>query len=55
MYIDNSSSESDLGVIFYLNLLFDNHIDKTLKKANQTLGIIKQTSTFLKKCSNLPI
>ena len=27
VYIDNCSSESDLGIIFDFNRLFDNHID----------------------------
>ena len=41
VYIDNCSSDCDLGVIFDSNLLFDNHIDKAVKKANQTLALIK--------------
>ena len=49
MYIDNCSSESDIRVIHHSNLLLDNHIDKAVKKANQTLGEIKRTSTFLNK------
>ena len=49
VYIDNCSSESDLGEILGSNLLIANHIDKAVKKANQTLGIIKRTSTFLYK------
>ena len=46
---DNCSSESDLGVIFDSNLLFDDHIDKAVKKANQALGMIKRAFTFLSK------
>ena len=42
VYIDNYSSKYDLGVIFDSNLLFDSHIDKTKKKANQTLGILRE-------------
>ena len=34
-------------IIFDSNLLFVNHIDKAVKKANQALGIIKRTFTFL--------
>ena len=49
VYIDICSSESDLLVIFDSNLLFDNHIDKAVRKANETLGIIKRTFTFLSK------
>ena len=54
VYIDNCS-ESDLKVIIVPNLLLDNHIDKAVKKANQAIGAIKRTFTFLNKCYNLPI
>ena len=47
VYIDNLSFESDLVVIFGCNLLFDNHIGKAMKKANQTLGIVIGALTFL--------
>ena len=36
LYIDNCSSEFDLGVIFIFNLLLDNHIDKAVE--NQHLA-----------------
>ena len=49
VHIDNCSSESDLGIIFDSKLLFDTNIDKAVKNANQTLGIIKRTVTFLNK------
>ena len=49
LYIDSSDSVSDLGVIFYSNLLFDNHIDKAVKNAMQTLDTIKRTCTSLNK------
>ena len=48
IYIDNCS-KSDLGVIIDSNLLFYNHIDEALLKANQTLDIIKRIFTFLNK------
>ena len=46
VYIDNCSSESDLRKMLDSNHFFDNHIDKAVKKANQTLDIIKRTSTL---------
>ena len=49
LYNDNCSSESDLGVIFDSNLLFVDHIDKALKTANRTLGMIARTFIFLNK------
>ena len=42
VYIDNCSSESHLGVILDSNLLFDDHVDKAMKKANWTLCIMKK-------------
>ena len=55
VYIDSCSSESDFGVIFDSNLLLDNHIDETVKKANQTFGMIKRTFTFLNKSVLVPL
>ena len=49
MYIDNCSSECDLGVIFDSYLLFDNDMHRAVKKANQTLGVIKGSFAFLNK------
>ena len=49
MYIDNCSSECDQRVISDSNLSIDNHIEKSVVKANQTLGLIKRTFTFLNK------
>ena len=42
VYIDTCSSVCDLDVILDPNRLFDNHLDKALKKANQTFGSIKK-------------
>ena len=41
--------EKDLGITFEPNLSFDKHISNITKKANQMLGIIKRTFTFMNK------
>ena len=41
--------EKDLGVIFDRQLKFDKHIHNAVTKANQMLGIIKRSFTFLDK------
>ena len=38
--ITNKYNEKDLGILFSVNLKFDEHIDSIVKKANQQLGII---------------
>ena len=39
--------EKDLGVTFDKKLSFDNHIANAINKANQMIGIIRRTFTFL--------
>jgi hypothetical protein len=41
--IGNSTSEKDLGVLVTSGGKFDHHIDKTVKKANKMLGLIKRS------------
>ena len=48
VYIDNYSTQCDLQVIIYFNPLFDNHIDKAVKRANKTLGLTKRNIYILK-------
>ena len=43
------NEECDLGIIFQQNLKFDTHITKKTNKANQLLGMIKRTFTFMDK------
>ena len=47
--LDTCEAEKDLGITFDANLNFDNHISNITKKANQMLGIIKRTFTFMDK------
>ena len=47
--IAKCEEEKDLGVTFDKNLLFDRHITHIVNKANQRIGIIKHTFTFLDK------
>ena len=56
-YMDNDmsiklkevSSEKDVGVTFSDNLKFDIHINNIVNKANQMVGIIKRSFTYLDK------
>ena len=45
--IETCNDEKDLGVIFDENLKFSSHINKSINKANQMIGIIKRSFTFL--------
>jgi hypothetical protein len=47
--IAKCEEEKDLGVIFDRDLSFDRHIAHVVNKANQVIGIIKRTFTFLDK------
>ena len=41
--INKCTEETDLGVIFDEDMSFDKHLNKTITKANQILGIVKRT------------
>ena len=41
--VSSSSATNDLGVIFYINLEFDNYINNICCKASSRLGMIKAT------------
>ena len=47
--IETCSEEKDLGITFDSNLNFDVHINNITKKANQMLGVIRRTFTFMSK------
>ena len=47
--INVCKEEKDLGVIFDPQLSFDTHINKAINKANQMIGLIKRTFTYLNK------
>ena len=47
--IGTCNEEKDLGITFDKELNFDSHISNITKKANQMLGIIKRTFTFMNK------
>ena len=47
--INESKEEKDLGVNFDPQLSFDAHINKIINKANQRIGLIKRTFTYLNK------
>ena len=45
--IENTTQERDLGVVFDNELKFNEHIALKVKKANQAVGMIKNTFTCL--------
>ena len=47
--------EKDLGVTFDSKMSFDPHIQRIVSKANQMIGIIKRTFTFLDKITFLKL
>ena len=47
--LDTCEEEKDLGITFDPKLNFDLHISNVTKKANQMLGIIKRTFSFMDK------
>jgi hypothetical protein len=47
--ITKCKEEKDLGVFFDTSLSFDQHINKCINKANQRIGIIKRTFSYLDK------
>ena len=47
--IDCCNLEKDLGITFDPNLSFDPHIQKSINKANSTIGLIKRTFTHIDK------
>lgn len=53
--VDNVTHEKDLGVIFDSELSFNQHIATKVKRANQALGTIKKTFTYLDKDIFLPL
>jgi hypothetical protein len=54
-HIENVENEKDLGVIFDKKLSFNEHIASKVKRANQALGIIKRTFTYMDKDIILPL
>ena len=53
--IENTKEEKDLGVLFDNELRFTSHIQEKVKKANQTVGIIRNTFQCLDKEVFLPL
>ena len=47
--IDECDTEKDLGIHFDPLLKFDIHIEKKINKANQVLGLIKRSFSYLQK------
>ena len=47
--IETCIEEKDLGITFDVSLNFDAHITNITKKANQMLGVIRRTFTFMSK------
>ena len=47
--LETCDEEKDLGITFDNSLNFDIHIDNIIKKANQMIGVIKRTFTYLDK------
>jgi len=53
--VDSVASEKDLGVLFDNDLKFSPHIQQKVKKANQTLGMVKRAFDCLDKEVFIPI
>ena len=47
--IEKCTNEKDLGITFDNKLSFDTHINATINKANQMIGVIKRTFDYLGK------
>ena len=47
--LQQCEKEKDFGVIFNKDLSFDTHIQKSINKANQMIGLIKRTFSYLNK------
>ncbi len=47
--LDEVTEEKDLGVTIDNQLKFTSHINKSVRKANQILGLIQRTFTFMDK------
>ena len=47
--IETCEEEKDLGITFDSNLTFDRHISNITNKANQMIGVIKRTFSFMNK------
>ena len=47
--ITKCDNEKDLGVIFYNKLIFDLHIQAASNTANQIIGIIRMTFSYLNR------
>ena len=47
--LNKATAEKDLGVTIDNRLSFSEHIDNTVKKANQVMGMIKRTFKFIDK------
>ena len=47
--LQKCEEEKDLHVIFDKDLSFDTHIQKNINKANQMIGLIKRTFSYLNK------
>ena len=47
--LEPCSEEKDLGITFDVNLKFDIHISNITKKANQMIGIIRRTFSYMDK------
>ena len=53
--LDHSTEEKDLGVFVDTKLKFSNHIAQKISKANNILGIIRRTFTYLDKSTLLQL
>ena len=53
--IQNTTQERDLGVVFDNELKFNEHIALKVKKANQAVGMIKNTFSCFDKNIFLPL
>ena len=47
--LSKEDSECDLGVLYEINLRFDEHIDNTVNKVNCIIGLIKRKFKFMGK------
>jgi hypothetical protein len=53
--LETTNEEKDLGIYIDNSLKFDSHIDKTVKKANRNMGIIRRTFQYLNESTFIPL
>ena len=47
IYLEETTAEKDIGVVFDPNLNFRPHMEEICKKANRIMGVIRRTYSYL--------